>query len=82
MNIDNVIYSDVHGTSNKKDAVHLACSETTPCTNIIMDDIKLKLTTKDKNGENNEAESYCLNVEGVTNGNVIPQVSCLTEVSP
>ncbi|XP_039033883.1 polygalacturonase-like [Hibiscus syriacus] len=68
--ISNVTYKDIHGTSSRKIAVELSCSESIPCKNIIMKDISLSY--KDDN-----AHTSCLNAHGFKNGSVEPDVPCL-----
>ncbi|KAL3723242.1 hypothetical protein ACJRO7_035428 [Eucalyptus globulus] len=72
--ISNVTYSQVNGTSHAKAAVELACSETHPCRDILMKDITLNLTVKGK-----ETTSHCSNVRGRRNSNIFPNISCLEE---
>ncbi|KAF8013004.1 LOW QUALITY PROTEIN: hypothetical protein BT93_I0999 [Corymbia citriodora subsp. variegata] len=72
--ISNVTYSQVNGTSRAKAAVELACSKMHPCRDILMKDITLNLTVKGK-----ETTSYCSNVSGRRNSNIFPNISCLEE---
>ncbi|XWS30279.1 hypothetical protein CRYUN_Cryun24cG0103100 [Craigia yunnanensis] len=72
--VSNVAYSQISGTTNKEIAVQLACSETIPCKNITIKDINLT----NEEGEE-KTSSYCLNVEGFRNGRVNPTVSCLQQ---
>ncbi|KAG5527430.1 hypothetical protein RHGRI_028351 [Rhododendron griersonianum] len=69
--VSNVRYIDIHGTSSGKTAIKFACSETVPCTDISMNDIDL---TSD--GTRNTTSS-CQNVQG-TQHEVFPSVPCLT----
>ncbi|GMI93793.1 hypothetical protein like AT1G70500 [Hibiscus trionum] len=70
--ISNVTYEDIQGTSSRRIAVELSCSESTPCTNIIMKDITLRY--KDQNAH---TSSTCLNAHGFRIGRVEPNVPCL-----
>ncbi|KAK8595007.1 hypothetical protein V6N13_015916 [Hibiscus sabdariffa] len=70
--ISNVRYEDIKGTSGRRIAVQLSCSESTPCTDIIMKDISLR--NKDQNGD---ASSICLNAHGFTISRVEPNLPCL-----
>ncbi|KAL4386074.1 hypothetical protein GQ457_09G006760 [Hibiscus cannabinus] len=70
--ISNVRYEDIKGTSGRRIAVQLSCSESTPCTNIIMKDISLR--NKD---QNDDTSSTCFNAHGFTNSRVEPNVPCL-----
>lgn len=73
MQINNVRYKNIKGSSNGEVAVTLRCSEDKPCKNITMEDITLwsqggvgaaKLT------------NFCSNVNGASYGKQIPP-SCL-----
>ncbi|KAL9678263.1 hypothetical protein QQ045_016106 [Rhodiola kirilowii] len=70
--ISDVTYKNIHGTSTTKVAVKLDCSWSTPCKNIILDDVRL--TYKDT-----QAEALCSNADGSTSGVVEPS-SCLEGV--
>ncbi|XVE99392.1 hypothetical protein REPUB_Repub03eG0194300 [Reevesia pubescens] len=72
--VSNVTYNGIYGTSHKEIAVELSCSETSPCKNITMKDIYLRNEEEDE-----KTSSYCLNVEGLRNGRVYPFVSCLLQ---
>ncbi|GAV69808.1 Glyco_hydro_28 domain-containing protein, partial [Cephalotus follicularis] len=72
--ISNVMYSQISGTSHRQIAVELACSESTPCTDIFMKDIHLQSTE-----DGDETSSYCLNVRGLRNSQVFPNVPCLLQ---
>ncbi|XP_077219600.1 putative polygalacturonase At3g15720 [Tasmannia lanceolata] len=71
VNVSNVTYQNIFGTSSKEVAVKFACSETVACSNISMDDILISSS----NGVG-ETSSYCLNAKG-TKGEVFPMVPCL-----
>lgn len=72
--IDNVAYSQIEGTTDRETAVQLACSESTPCTNIFMKDINLRYEEDEE-----KTSSYCLNAQGLRNGRVSPNVTCLQQ---
>ena len=67
--ISDVTYKNIVGTSATKVAVIFDCSPTTPCTSIILQDVKL-------NYLNNAAQSLCKNIGGITSGVIMPN-SCL-----
>ncbi|KAI8533860.1 hypothetical protein RHMOL_Rhmol10G0042500 [Rhododendron molle] len=69
--VSNVRYIDIHGTSSGETAVKFACSETVSCTDVSMNDIDLT-----SNGTSNTTSS-CQNVQG-TQHEVFPRVPCLT----
>ncbi|KAF6159867.1 hypothetical protein GIB67_032951 [Kingdonia uniflora] len=70
--ISNVSYRRVRGTSVRDTAVSFACSETVPCTGIVLEDVKLRSTRHDR-----ETLAYCLNAYGKGYGQVVPTVPCL-----
>ncbi|GMJ04196.1 hypothetical protein like AT1G70500 [Hibiscus trionum] len=70
--ISNVVYEEIHGTSHKEIAVQLSCSESTPCKNITMKNINLR-----NEDQNDKTSSHCLNAHGLRNGRVHPNVHCL-----
>ncbi|XP_073116247.1 polygalacturonase-like [Elaeis guineensis] len=67
--ISEVTFSDIHGSSATQVAVKFDCSPSNPCSGIVLQNINL-------NYLNNQAQSYCRNVHGSTSGFVIPP-SCL-----
>ncbi|XP_043687891.1 probable polygalacturonase At3g15720 [Telopea speciosissima] len=69
--VSNVMFSRIKGSSTRKVAIDLACSETVPCTNIYLEDIVLRSTTP-----GNETTAYCDSVYG-TASSVEPFVKCL-----
>ncbi|CAK9308956.1 unnamed protein product [Citrullus colocynthis] len=77
--ISNVLYSKISGTSRSKIAVHLACSDSVPCRNILMKDIELGSIHED---EEQDTSSYCGNVvNGFKDGTLIPNVPCLNQMT-
>ncbi|KAH7557451.1 hypothetical protein JRO89_XS11G0158600 [Xanthoceras sorbifolium] len=77
VHISNITYKNIEGTSEKQIAVKLACSISTPCKNIIMENIDLKPASHGEANKFNETSSYCLNVRGRSNRHVYPKVPCL-----
>ncbi|MBA0820324.1 hypothetical protein Gohar_028036, partial [Gossypium harknessii] len=65
--ISNIAYENINGTSHKEIAVQLSCSESVPCKNITMKNINL-IYEKHKD----KTSSYCLNARGLRNGRVHP----------
>ncbi|KAL5976939.1 hypothetical protein ACLOJK_021276 [Asimina triloba] len=68
--ISNVVYKNIEGTSASKVAVEFDCSESIPCKEIVLEDINLV----GAGGE--DTESSCKNVQGTAQGKVYPS-SCL-----
>ncbi|CAA7055357.1 unnamed protein product [Microthlaspi erraticum] len=81
--IKNVRYNHIHGTSIKKPYVQLLCSESVPCRDIFMNDINIHNEDKDeyeKKGRKSRHDhplAECINVRGQANGVVKPKLSCL-----
>ncbi|CAN8233131.1 unnamed protein product [Cochlearia groenlandica] len=86
--IKNVIYNHIHGTSIKKPYVQLLCSKSVPCKDIFMNDINIHDEYEEEDEEkyhkssnshddNNHPSVECINVRGQSIGVVKPKVSCL-----
>ncbi|CAI9108304.1 OLC1v1007874C1 [Oldenlandia corymbosa var. corymbosa] len=67
--INDVLYQDIHGTSATGVAVKFDCSKKNPCKGIILEDVKL-------NYKNQQAKSQCANAGGNSLGLIEPS-SCL-----
>ncbi|XP_050236300.1 polygalacturonase-like [Mercurialis annua] len=67
--ISDVTYQDIHGSSATEVAVKFDCSKSTPCTGIELEDVKLTYNNK-------PAESSCSNAAGSASG-VLKPLSCL-----
>ncbi|KAM7465450.1 hypothetical protein LguiB_013012 [Lonicera macranthoides] len=63
--ISDVTYKNIVGTLAIKVAVTFDCSPTTPCTSIMLEDVKLDYL-------NNAAQSLCKNIRGITRGVIKP----------
>ncbi|XP_057982360.1 probable polygalacturonase At1g80170 [Malania oleifera] len=72
--ISDITYNKIMGTSEEPMAVKLACSESVPCTNILMKDVYIASTD-----DGRETSSYCLNVQGRQTGKSLPVVPCLMQ---
>lgn len=70
--ISKIMYRNITGTTNSKEAMKFACSDTVPCRNIILTNIDLKK----KDGTT--AETYCNSVTGFGFGTISPSADCLT----
>lgn len=67
--ISNVLYKNITGTSTTKDTINLACSKSFPCQGIQMENVDLSY-------ENNGAQSLCKNVKGLGVNSVKPSLVC------
>ncbi|KAI3857346.1 hypothetical protein MKW92_022252 [Papaver armeniacum] len=74
--ISQVTFVDIQGTSATQVAVKLDCSETSPCKDIKLQNIKLTYQQEKQQQLQEPAESFCKNVLGVALGPVLPP-SCL-----
>ncbi|XP_042481051.1 probable polygalacturonase At1g80170 [Macadamia integrifolia] len=70
--VSNVTYNQVYGTSDRPTAIKFDCSETVPCTDIVVNNINIPSTRRGR-----KTSSYCQNVYGSAHGLVIPRVPCL-----
>ncbi|KAG4196719.1 hypothetical protein ERO13_A06G189100v2 [Gossypium hirsutum] len=76
--ISNIVYNDLRGTTNGEIAVDLSCSESAPCKNIRMKNIHLDYGINGKIYDGHP-KSHCLSVvQSWDEGNVYPNVPCLT----
>ncbi|XP_010254484.1 PREDICTED: probable polygalacturonase At3g15720 [Nelumbo nucifera] len=69
--VSDVTYNGIRGSSTKEDVISLCCSETVACRNIVMNFVNLTSTAPGK-----EARSYCLNAHG-RSIHTNPPVHCL-----
>ncbi|ESQ39011.1 hypothetical protein EUTSA_v10001794mg [Eutrema salsugineum] len=67
--VSNVRYEDIRGTSNTEVAIMLDCSKEKPCTGIVMGDVNLVLV-------NRPAQASCDHADGLAN-DVVPFAPCL-----
>ncbi|XP_059639020.1 exopolygalacturonase-like [Cornus florida] len=65
--ITNVTFSNIQGTSASREAVKLVCSGSKPCQNIVLENIDLKYL-----GHEGPAISTCSHVNVISHGQVIP----------
>lgn len=67
MQVRDIVYKNIAGTSSSEVAVNFDCSKTSPCQGIILQDINIV-------GEDaGKAKASCLNVKSVNRGRVSPQ---------
>ncbi|KAL6893864.1 hypothetical protein ACP4OV_007962 [Aristida adscensionis] len=66
--VSNVVFRNIRGTTTTKNAVKLSCSKSVPCSGITLQNIDLKME-----GGEGAIESTCQNAEWRTSGDVLPQ---------
>uniref|UniRef100_A0A7N0TK36 endo-polygalacturonase n=1 Tax=Kalanchoe fedtschenkoi TaxID=63787 RepID=A0A7N0TK36_KALFE len=65
--VENVVYSNIKGTSASEKAVSIECSKKLPCRGLVLEDIDLKMNDGD------EAEGRCENARVYFKGRVSPK---------
>ncbi|XP_043724312.1 probable polygalacturonase At1g80170 [Telopea speciosissima] len=70
--ISNVTYNHIYGTSDRPIAIKFDCSDAVPCRDIFVNDINIPKTKK---GEKTSA--YCRNAYGRSQDQVVPGIPCL-----
>lgn len=73
--VSEVWYDSISGTSATEEAIRFACSDSVPCQNILMKDIDLTLNSGDP------AASFCESVTGFSIGSVTPP-PCFEDYAP
>ncbi|KAJ0824925.1 putative endo-polygalacturonase [Helianthus annuus] len=73
--ISQIVYENISGTSKSPNAIKFACSDTVPCTNIALNNINLKRT------DGKSAQTFCNSVMGFAIGHVEPPADCLMPVN-
>ncbi|KAL3641843.1 hypothetical protein CASFOL_012658 [Castilleja foliolosa] len=68
--ISQIMYRSVMGTSPSQDVMKFACSDSVPCTDIFLSKINLQ-------NEDGTAKTYCNSAYGVATGSVEPPADCL-----
>ncbi|KAG6468049.1 hypothetical protein ZIOFF_072615 [Zingiber officinale] len=71
--VSDVKYLDVAGSSTSKLAITLNCSQTVPCTGITMDNVNLWSANQGQ-----QVQSNCINAKGSAGNKISPAVPCLT----
>ncbi|XVE85091.1 hypothetical protein DITRI_Ditri17bG0064400 [Diplodiscus trichospermus] len=69
--ISEIMYRSISGTTKSKEAMKFACSDTVPCSNIVLSNINLEK----KDGT---VETYCNSAQGFGYGVVHPSADCLS----
>ncbi|RLN09954.1 putative polygalacturonase [Panicum miliaceum] len=72
--VANVLYRNISGTSRRAEAIRFACSDAAPCTDIVLRDINLRRSDGDGAGE---VQTVCNCAIGFDNGRVSPAADCL-----
>ncbi|CAH1414966.1 unnamed protein product [Lactuca virosa] len=71
--ISQVMFEDISGTSKSQNAMKFACSDTVPCNHIVLNNIYLKRS------DGKAAQTFCNSVKGFKYGYVQPSADCLTQ---
>lgn len=71
--VSNVLFKSIRGTSASKEAIKLSCSAGVPCHGIALENVKLTLK-----GGNGAAKSSCENAKWMEAGSVTPQPCTLS----
>ncbi|XP_027098423.2 probable polygalacturonase At1g80170 [Coffea arabica] len=69
--ISEIMYKNISGTSKSKNAMKFACSDTVPCSHIVLNNINLE-------SRDGTVETYCNSAIGFGYGYVQPSAECLT----
>uniref|UniRef100_A0A7N0RER3 endo-polygalacturonase n=1 Tax=Kalanchoe fedtschenkoi TaxID=63787 RepID=A0A7N0RER3_KALFE len=69
--ISQIMYRNISGTTKSDKAMKFACSDTVPCSNIVLTNINLEK-------QDGNAEVYCNSAQGFNYGTVHPSADCLT----
>ncbi|KAL5723819.1 hypothetical protein ACHQM5_007166 [Ranunculus cassubicifolius] len=72
--ISQIMYRNISGTTKSAKAMKFACSDTVPCSSIVLSNINLEK-------EDGTAETYCNSVTGFGYGYVHPSADCLQSSS-
>ena len=71
--VANVAYLNISGTSRRAEAIRFACSDAAPCTGIVLRDIDLRRS----DGDGGEVQTVCNCAIGFDYGRVSPAADCL-----
>ncbi|CAL1383402.1 unnamed protein product [Linum trigynum] len=69
--ISQIMYRNISGTSKSPKAMKFSCSDTVPCNNIVLTNVNLE-------GKDGTVETYCNSAQGFGYGIVHPSIDCLT----
>ena len=71
MRISEIMYRNISGTTKSAKAMKFSCSDTAPCSTIVLSNVNLEK-------EDGTVETYCNSAEGFGYGIVHPSADCLT----
>uniref|UniRef100_A0A0A9CYN3 endo-polygalacturonase n=1 Tax=Arundo donax TaxID=35708 RepID=A0A0A9CYN3_ARUDO len=71
--VSNVVYRNISGTSRRAEAIKFACSDAVPCSDIVLSDINLRRG----GGGGDEVQTVCNCAMGFDYGRVRPAADCL-----
>ncbi|MBA0581001.1 hypothetical protein Gorai_023195, partial [Gossypium raimondii] len=69
--VSQIVYRNISGTTKSKQAIKFACSNTVPCSNLVLSNVNLEK----KDGT---VETYCNSAQGFGYGLVHPSADCLS----
>ncbi|CAN6976352.1 unnamed protein product [Brassica rapa subsp. trilocularis] len=68
--ISKIMYRNITGTTKSEKAIKFACSDTVPCSHIVLNNVNLE-------GKDGQVEAYCNSAEGFGYGVIHPSADCL-----
>ncbi|CAN7133859.1 unnamed protein product [Brassica rapa subsp. narinosa] len=68
--ISQIMYRNITGTTKSEKAIKFACSDTVPCSHIVLNNVNLE-------GRDGQVEAYCNSAEGFGYGVIHPSADCL-----
>ncbi|KAG7598079.1 Glycoside hydrolase family 28 [Arabidopsis suecica] len=68
--ISQIMYRNITGTTKSEKAIKFACSDTVPCSHIVLNNVNLE-------GKDGQVEAYCNSAEGFGYGVIHPSADCL-----
>ncbi|KAL0699924.1 hypothetical protein Bca4012_056046 [Brassica carinata] len=68
--ISQIMYRNITGTTKSEKAIKFACSDSVPCSHIVLNNVNLE-------GRDGQVEAYCNSAEGFGYGVIHPSADCL-----
>ncbi|KAF3597040.1 hypothetical protein DY000_02023561 [Brassica cretica] len=68
--ISQIMYRNITGTTKSEKAIKFACSDSVPCSHIVLNNVNLE-------GKDGQVEAYCNSAEGFGYGVIHPSADCL-----